>query len=145
MGPTKSAKRETVQRDWLLVDLENVTLGRAASQIAAILRGKHKPSFTPHCDTGDFVVVVNAEKARLTGDKWEAKLYHHHSGFPGGIKTFTARKLAERHPTDLLENAVRRMLPRTPLGRQMMRKLKIYAGAEHPHAAQQPRAYSLPL
>jgi large subunit ribosomal protein L13 len=113
---------------------------RAATQIASMLRGKHKPTFTPHADTGDFVVVVNAEKVRLTGNKWRDKPYIHHTLFPGGFKSYPAEKAVVRHPTRLVEDAVRRMLPRTNLGRAMMKKLKVYAGDQHPHAAQKPTA-----
>jgi len=142
-GTTRSAKAEDIQRKWFVVDVQDVVLGRAASQIAAILRGKHKPLFTPHCDTGDFVVVVNAEKVKLTGRKLEEKTYFRHSGYPGGGKTSTARQVLERHPTQIVEDAVRRMLRRSPLGRQMMGKLKVYAGPVHPHAAQKPEALKL--
>jgi large subunit ribosomal protein L13 len=143
MQTTLSAKPHEVERRWLLVDAQDLVLGRAASQIASILRGKHKPIFTPHVDTGDFVVVVNAEKIRLTGNKLTDKKYHHHSGYIGGIKSIDARTQLERHPTRVLEAAVRRMLRRSPLGRQMMTKLKIYAGPNHPHAAQQPEKLEL--
>lgn len=144
MQTTKSVRPEDVQRSWYVVDLADVVLGRAASQIATILRGKHKPTFTPHVDTGDYVIVVNAAKVRLTGNKEEDKVYYHHTGYIGGIKSSTAREIRERNPVRLVEDAVRRMLRRSPLGRQMMKKLKVYPGAEHPHVAQQPQAYKLP-
>jgi large subunit ribosomal protein L13 len=118
--------------------VKDVVLGRASTQIASVLRGKHKPTFTPHAECGDFVVVINAEAVKLTGKKWADKLYRHHTQFPGGLKTFTAQQAVERHPTRLVEDAVRRMLPRTALGRAMMKNLKIYAGEKHPHAAQKP-------
>jgi large subunit ribosomal protein L13 len=120
------------------MDVKDKVLGRAATQIASMLRGKHKPSFTPHADCGDFVVVVNAEKVRLTGKKWQDKKYVHHTLFPGGLKEYSAEQAVARHPTRLVEDAVRRMLPRTNLGRALMKKLKIYAGETHPHAAQKP-------
>jgi large subunit ribosomal protein L13 len=144
MQMTMSAKPQDIKRAWLVIDVQDVVLGRAASQIASILRGKHKPYFTPHADTGDFVIVVNAEKVRLTGNKWNDKMYHRHTGFIGGIKSTNAKTLLARHPTQLVEDAVSRMLRRSPLGRQMMTKLKVYVGSEHPHAAQQPTAYKLP-
>ncbi len=135
---TVFANRETADRKWVVIDVKDVVLGRASTQIASVLRGKHKPTFTPHAECGDFVVVVNAEAVKLTGKKWSDKLYRHHTQFPGGLKTFTAQQAVERHPTRLVEDAVRRMLPRTPLGRAMMKNLKIYAGEKHPHAAQKP-------
>ena len=130
--------RETADRTWVVIDVKDKVLGRVATQIASVLRGKHKPTFTPHADTGDFVVVVNAEKIKLTGKKWDDKQIISHSGFPGGLKSTSAKKTHDRHPTMLVEEAVRRMLPRTPLGRALMRKLKIYAGEKHPHTAQKP-------
>jgi large subunit ribosomal protein L13 len=135
---TAMASWETADRKWVVIDVKDQVLGRASTQIASVLRGKHKPVFTPHADCGDFVVVVNAEKVKLTGKKWDDKIYRHHTQFPGGLKEFTARQAVARHPTRLIEDAVRRMLPRTPLGRSLMKKLKIYGGADHPHAAQQP-------
>jgi large subunit ribosomal protein L13 len=135
---TVFANRETADRKWVVIDVKDVVLGRASTQIASVLRGKHKPTFTPHAECGDFVVVVNAEAVKLTGKKWADKLYRHHTQFPGGLKTFTAQQAVERHPTRLVEDAVRRMLPRTALGRAMMKNLKIYAGEKHPHAAQKP-------
>jgi large subunit ribosomal protein L13 len=144
MQKTLSAKPADIKRDWLVIDVKDVVLGRAATQIATLLRGKHKPTFTPHTDTGDFVIVVNAEKVRLTGKKWTDKMYHHHSGFIGGIHSANAKTIVERHPTQLIEDAVRRMIRRSPLGRDMMKKLKVYAGETHPHTAQQPKPYTLP-
>ncbi len=137
------ATPQTAEREWFVVDAEGQTLGRLASRIATILRGKHKPAYTPHVDTGDFVVVVNAEKVRLTGNKLDQKMYWRHSGYPGGIKGRTARQMLERKPEDVLRLAVKGMLPKNILGRNMLRKLKIYAGPEHPHQAQQPRPLEL--
>ena len=134
------AKPAEVQRKWLVIDATDRPLGRLATEAARILRGKHKPIFTPHADCGDFVVVVNAEKVRLTGKKWQDKKYIHHTQFPGGFREYTAEEAVARHPTRLVEDAVRRMLPRTNLGRALMKKLKIYAGDKHPHAAQKPAA-----
>ena len=138
---TYSARKGDIQRSWHLVDVADKVLGRAASQIASLLKGKHKPTYTPSIDTGDPVVVINAAKVKLTGKKEEAKLYHRHprAGFPGALKTTNARDLRARHPEDIVINAVRRMLPRNALGRQMMTKLKVYPGAEHPHVAQKPQ------
>ncbi|MCG6870696.1 MAG: 50S ribosomal protein L13 [Gammaproteobacteria bacterium] len=136
---TFSAKSEDVQRDWFLVDASDKVLGRLASEIAKRLRGKHKAVYTPHVDTGDYIVVINAERVRLTGNKEQNKVYYRHTGFPGGIKSITAAELRERAPERLLENAVKRMLPRNPLGRAMFRKLKVYSGTEHRHQAQQPK------
>ncbi|MFN3197495.1 MAG: 50S ribosomal protein L13 [Bradymonadia bacterium] len=128
---------------WFVVDLEGQTLGRAASKIAHVLRGKHKPTFTPHIDDGDFVVIINAEKVKLTGNKLQDKMYYKHTGFVGGIKETNAEKLLARHPDELIRKAVKGMLPRGPLGRAQLRKLKIYAGGEHPHSAQQPTVLDL--
>lgn len=139
MGPTISARAATVERRWFIVDAADQTLGRLASRVASVLRGKHKVVFTPHVDTGDFVVVVNAHRIKLTGRKWDRKLYRQHSLYPGGLTTFTAKQLLQRHPEDLMRLAVKRMLPNTPLGRRMFKKLKIYAADKHPHAAQQPQ------
>jgi large subunit ribosomal protein L13 len=136
---TFSAKSHEVRRNWLLVDADGKTLGRLASEIASRLRGKHKPEFTPHVDTGDYVVVVNAEKVHVTGNKAQNKLYHRHSGYIGGLKSTNFEKMIERYPTRVLETAVRGMLPKNPLGRAMFRKLKVYAGPDHEHAAQQPK------
>jgi len=140
---TFSAKSETVVHDWLLVDAADKTLGRIASAIAHRLRGKHKPEFTPHVDTGDYVIVVNAERVRVTGRKAKDKMYHRHSGYPGGIKSISFEKLIQQAPERALEHAIKGMLPKGPLGRDMYRKLKIYAGDTHPHAAQQPRAVDI--
>jgi large subunit ribosomal protein L13 len=140
---TYQQKPAEVQRDWFVVDAQGKVLGRLASRIAAILRGKHKPTFTPHVDGGDFVVVVNAEKVRLTGRKLHEKVYYWHSGYPGGIKSATAAQMLERKPEWVIQKAVQRMLPKNPLGRRMLRKLKVYRGPEHPHAAQQPKPLDL--
>ncbi len=140
---TYSAKSTDVQRGWYVVDASNQTLGRLASDIASRLRGKHKPEYTPHVDTGDYIVVVNAEKIRVTGRKLTDKQYHHHTGYPGGLKSISLEKLLQRAPERALQNAVKGMLPKNPLGRQMFRKLKVYAGAEHPHTAQQPEVLDL--
>jgi len=135
---TISAKFEPDQRKWLLVDAENQVLGRLASQIAMWLRGKHLPNFTPHVDMGDFVVVVNAEKVRLTGNKMDLKTYYRHSGYMGGVKTTIARKMNQENPEKIIRLAVWGMLPKNRLGRKLIKKLKVYRGAEHPHEAQQP-------
>ena len=140
---TISANSESVTHDWFVVDAEDKILGRMASEIAHRLRGKHKPEFTPHTDTGDFIVVVNAEKVRVTGKKMTDKLYHRHSGYIGGLKTTSFEKLIALHPTDPIQIAVKGMLPRGPLGRAMLKKLKVYAGATHPHAAQQPKELNI--
>ena len=128
---------------WFICDVEGQTLGRAATKIADVLRGKHRPTFTRHSDAGDFVVVVNADKVKLTKDKWQTKLYRDHSLFPGGLRTQTASELNKRHPGDLVKRAVRGMLPKGPLGRRIYKKLKVYAGGTHPHAAQQPQVLKL--
>ena len=135
---TFSAKPETVKRDWYLVDATDKTLGRLASEIARRLRGKHKAEYTPHVDTGDYIVVVNADKIRVTGRKATDKMYHHHTGYIGNLKSISFEKLQARAPGRVLELAVKGMLPKNPLGRAMYRKLKVFAGAEHSHAAQQP-------
>mgnify|MGYP000344873504 CR=1 FL=1 len=140
---TFSAKSETVTRDWFVVDAADKTLGRLAAEIAYRLRGKHKPEYTPHVDTGDYVVVVNAEKVRVTGKKATDKIYHHHTGYPGGLKSISFEKLIDKAPERVLQGAVRGMLPNNPLGRAMFGKLKVYAGAEHPHAAQQPQELNI--
>ena len=137
------AKPETVKRDWYIVDAEGKTLGRIATEIAARLRGKHKAAYTPHVDTGDYIIVVNAEKVHVTGKKFTDKMYHSHSGFPGGIKSISFDKLIQRKPEMVIEAAVKGMLPKGPLGRAMFRKLKVYAGAEHAHAAQQPQVLDI--
>src|SRR5918995_6285624 len=126
-------KPADVQEKWYLVNAEGKTLGRLAARVAGMLRGKHKPTFTPNVDTGDHVVIINAEKIHLTGDKMKTKTYTHHTGYPAGLKTVTAEHLHEKHPTDLLTKAIKGMLPKNPLGKQMARKLKVYAGSEHPH------------
>jgi large subunit ribosomal protein L13 len=131
------------QREWFVVDLENQVLGRAATRIASVLRGKHKPTFTPHVDDGDFVIVINADKVRLTGNKWGQKLYRRHSLYPGGLRETTAAEMREKHPDRIVRSAVWGMLPKGPLGRKMLKKLKIYAGPAHNHAAQQPRELAL--
>ena len=136
---TYAANPETRQRDWLIVDAEGKTLGRLATQIADALRGKRKPDYTPHCDTGDFVVVVNAEKIVVTGDKLREKRYWRHSGYPGGIRSRTLGEQLERRPEEVIRRAVRGMLPRNRLARKQLTKLKVYAGPDHPHSAQQPR------
>lgn len=140
---TFSAKPETVVQDWYVVDAEGKTLGRLSTEIARRLRGKHKPEYTPHVDTGDYIVVVNAEKVRVTGNKASDKMYYRHSGYPGGIKSMSFKQLIDRAPERAIETAVKGMLPRNPLGREMYRKLKVYAGTEHPHAAQQPMPLEL--
>lgn len=140
---TFSAKAHEVQRDWFVVDATDLVLGRLASQIALRLRGKHKAIYTPHVDTGDFIVVVNVEKIRVTGNKGEDKKYYRHTGYPGGIYETNFNKLQARHPARVLEKAVKGMLPKGPLGYAMIKKMKVYAGAEHPHAAQQPKTLSI--
>lgn len=136
---TFSAKSNEVQRDWYLVDANGQTLGRFASEIARRLRGKHKAEYTPHVDTGDYIVVINVDKLKVTGDKLRDKIYYRHSGYPGGLKSIPLGKLQAEHPARVLEIAVKGMLPKNPLGRDMFRKLKVYAGSEHMHAAQQPK------
>ena len=136
--PTRSLRDSDVERKWFVVDVADQILGRAATQVATVLRGKHKPSFTPHVDTGDFVIVVNADRVKLTGRKLQQKKYQWHTGYMGGIKEMTAERMLQKHPERVIEAAVKGMLPRGPLGRKMLKKLKVYAGAEHPHAAQQP-------
>lgn len=136
---TYVAKEHEVEKKWYLVDAQDMVLGRLASQIAIRLRGKHKPIFTPHADTGDFVVVINAEKVSLTGNKWDNKMYYRHTGYLGGLKQISARKLIEKKPDQVLYMAVKRMLPKNSLGRRQLKKLKIYAGSEHPHVAQNPQ------
>jgi len=136
---TEVAKAENVKHDWYVVDAQDVVLGRLATQVANVLRGKNKAIFTPSVDTGDFVIVVNAEKIALTGRKLDDKMYYHHTGFPGGLKEITAGKLLEKKPEDLIRKAVKGMLPKNKLARHMLKKLKVYAGASHPHDAQQPK------
>ncbi len=136
---TFSAKAATVKRDWYLVDASDKTLGRLATEIARRLRGKHKPEYTPHVDTGDYIIVINADKVKVSGNKTKDKIYHHHTGYPGGLKSMSFEKLQQRAPERIIERAVKGMLPKNPLGREMFRKLKIYAGPEHRHEAQQPK------
>lgn len=140
---TYIAKPEDFSRDWFVVDATDLILGRLATQVAMRLRGKHKPIFTPHMDTGDFIVVVNADKVKLTGRKWEQKTYYRHSGYPGGITATAAKRLVQLKPEELLRTAVRGMLPKNRLGRQLLKKLKVYAGPDHPHKAQQPQPLAL--
>ncbi len=140
---TYVAKPSEIQKRWYVVDAEGKTLGRLASRIAAILRGKHKPTYTPFLDTGDYVIVINADKVVVTGDKAEGKLYYRHSGYPGGLKTTTFRRMMQTRPERVIEIAVRGMLPHNRLGRAMAKKLKVYAGPVHPHEAQQPERLEL--
>lgn len=140
---TLSAKPETVQRDWYIVDASGKTLGRLCSELASRLRGKHKPIFTPHVDTGDYLVVVNAEKIHATGNKLQDKKYHRFTGYVGNLKTESLAEALERHPERVIEIAVKGMLPKNPLGRAMYKKLKVYKGSEHPHAAQQPQVLDI--
>ena len=137
------AKEKEVKKNWYLVDAKNKILGRLATQIAMRLRGKHKPVFTPHADTGDFIVVINAEKVSLTGKKWDKKIYYRHSGYIGGLKEISAKKLLEKKPEDVLRFAVKGMLPKNSLGRRQLKKLKIYVGSDHPHQAQQLEALEI--
>lgn len=136
---TYMATPETVEKEWFVVDAQGQTLGRLASRIAMVLRGKHKPTYTPHEDAGDFVIVVNVDKVRLTGRKLDQKMYYWHSGYPGGIKGRTARQMLDKKPEEVLTRAVKGMLPKNVLGRHMLRKLKMYANPDHPHQAQQPK------
>jgi len=140
---TFTAKAETVERAWWLIDADNLVLGRLASEVAKRLRGKHKPEYTPHIDTGDYIIVVNAEKVRVTGRKTTDKIYYHHTGYVGGIKSIPFNKLIKKSPEVVIQRAVKGMLPKGPLGRAMFRKLKIYAGSAHNHAAQQPTLLNL--
>lgn len=140
---TYMAKGESLQRNWYVVDAEGMVLGRLSSQVAAILRGKHKPIYTPHVDTGDHVIIVNADKVVLTGKKLDQKKYYHHTGYPGGLKEVTYRALLQTKPEFAVYEAIRRMMPKGPLGRQMLTKLRVYKGAEHQHAAQKPQALEL--
>lgn len=135
-------RNETVRHDWYHVDATDKVLGRLAVDIARVLMGKHKPTYTPHVDTGDFVVVTNCQNIKLTGNKWQQMTYDRYTYYPGGFKSETAEQLAQRHPDRIIQHAVRRMLPKNALGRRMLKKLKIYSGGEHPHAAQQPRAWA---
>jgi len=140
---TFSAKSHEVKRDWYIIDAKDKVLGRLAAEIAHRLRGKHKSEYTPHVDTGDYIVVTNADKVKVTGNKHQDKMYYSHSGFPGGIKSINFAKLQLENPTKIIERAVKGMLPKNPLGREMYRKLKVYVGAEHPHVAQQPKTLDL--
>ncbi|RUO23504.1 50S ribosomal protein L13 [Aliidiomarina iranensis] len=137
------AKAETVKRDWFVVDADGKTLGRLATEVATRLRGKHKPEYTPHVDTGDYIVIINAEKITVTGNKAKDKMYHSHSGYPGGLKSISFEKLQAKKPEMIIEAAVKGMLPRGPLGRAMFRKLKVFAGPEHAHVAQQPKTLEI--
>ncbi len=141
--PTASAKPAEVQRDWYLVDATDKILGRLASEVAKRLKGKHKPTYTPHVDTGDCIVVINAEKVRVTGNKLDDKMYHRYTGYVGNLKSNNLRVMLTKHPERVIENAVKGMLPKNPLGRAMFRKLKVYKGPEHKHAAQQPQVLEL--
>ena len=143
MRTTFMAKSHEIERDWLVVDAEGETLGRLASEVAALLRGKHKPTYTPHVDSGDHVIIINAEKIELTGNKLKDKIYYRHSGYTGSLKQRTALEMRTNYPTKMLELAIKGMLPKGPLGSQTYRKLNVYAGPEHPHAAQNPEAYTL--
>jgi large subunit ribosomal protein L13 len=139
---TISAKKETIERDWYVIDAEGEIVGRLASRIAHVLRGKHKPSYTPHVDTGDHVIVINADKVRFTGMKTDQKQYLRHTGYPGGQRSMTPREAMAKKPYFVIENAVRGMLPKNSLGRQMFRKLHVHAGPDHPHVAQQPKEFN---
>ncbi|MCP4473782.1 MAG: 50S ribosomal protein L13 [Gammaproteobacteria bacterium] len=136
---TYSANEQTAEQRWYIVDAENKTLGRMATQVARYLRGKHKPEYTPHVDVGDYIVVINAEKAYFSGKKRDDKMYHHYSGYPGGMKSRNLQMVLDSHPERVIESAVRGMMPKGPLGRKMLKKLKVYAGSAHPHDAQQPQ------
>ena len=140
---TPSTRPQDVERQWCVIDAEGQTLGRLSTEIARRLRGKHKPEYTPHVDTGDYIVVINAEKITVTGNKLAKKIYYHHTGYIGNLKSITLGKLLDKHPERVIEKAVKGMLPRNPLGRAMYRKLKVYAGNEHPHSAQQPVTLTL--
>lgn len=143
MRTTYMAKPAEVERNWYIVDAEGKTLGRLASEVASIIRGKHKPQFTPHVDTGDFVIVINAEKIVLSGKKMDKKMYYRHSGYPGGLKSATAKEMVTKRPEKMMELAVHGMLPKTRLGNKMKLRLKVYAGSEHPHQAQNPQVWEL--
>lgn len=143
MTRTFSPKPEDVQRDWVIIDATDIVLGRLATHVAVLLRGKHKATFAPHMDMGDFVIIINAEKVALTGAKLAQKRAYRHSGYPGGLSSMTYIEMLEKHPTRAVEKAVRGMLPKNSIGRAQLTKLKVYAGAEHPHAAQQPKTYTL--
>lgn len=143
MNKTFTLKAQDIQKEWLVIDATNLTVGRLASEVAHILRGKHKPTFTPHMDCGDNVIIINAEKVKFTGNKWSDKIYYRHTNHPGGLKSETASEMLEKHPESILERAIKGMLPKNKLGRQMYRNVYIYAGENHPHEAQQPKAYTL--
>lgn len=143
MKNTYMQKKETVERNWYVIDATDLTLGRLATKVATVLRGKHKPTYTPHIDCGDFVIVVNADKVNLTGKKLDQKIYYNHSGYTGGLRERTARVMKEQYPVEMVERAIKGMLPHNRLGRQMYRKLFVYAGSEHPHTAQQPKEMKL--
>lgn len=140
---TFSAKPAEVKRDWYVIDAEGKTLGRLATEVARRLRGKHKPTYTPHVDTGDYIVIVNAEKIHVTGNKLDQKVYHHHTGYIGNLKSETLKERLERHPERAIEAAVKGMLPKNPLGRAMFKKMKVFVGSEHTHAAQQPQTLEI--
>lgn len=140
---TKSAKKSEVERTWYVVDAQTAVVGRLCTKIAMVLRGKHKPSYTPHCDTGDYVIVVNADKVRFSGNKMADKKYIRYSGYPGGQKSRTAQEMLDKKPQDIIEKAVRGMIPKNRLGRQVIKKLYVYAGPDHPHAAQQPQELNI--
>lgn len=143
MNRTYVTKREDIERDWYVVDASGQTLGRLASEVAQIIRGKHKPTFSPAVDVGDYVIVVNAEKVHVTGQKLDQKMYYRHSGYPSGLKELSLGRMLEEHPTRVIQFAVKGMLPKNKLGRKMVKKLKVYAGPDHPHQAQQPEALEL--
>ncbi len=140
---TYVTKPAEVERDWWVVDAKGQTLGRLAARLAPILKGKHKPTYAPNVDTGDFVIVINADRIHVTGTKLDAKMYHRHSGYPGGLSSITLRVMLDKHPERVIQYAVRGMLPKNPLGRKMLKKLKVYAGDQHPHQAQQPKTLEL--
>lgn len=135
--------KETVERNWYVIDAENLPLGRVATKAASMLRGKHKPTYTPHIDCGDYIIIVNAQKVKLTGNKLNDKMYYDHSGFPGGLRERNAKTMIESYPVEMVERAVKGMLPKGPLGRQMFKKLFVYAGENHNHAAQKPQAVTI--
>ena len=139
MKDTFMQKKENVERNWYVVDATDKTLGRLSSEVAKVLRGKHKPTFTPHVDCGDYVIVLNAEKIHLSGDKLDKKVYYNHSGYPGGLRERKARVMRDKYPVEMLERSIKGMLPKGRLGRQMSKKLFVYSGSEHPHSAQQPK------
>lgn len=143
MNKTYSLKASEIQKDWLVIDAEGLTVGRLASEVAHLLRGKHKPTFTPHMDCGDNVIIINAEKVKFTGNKWSDKVYYRHTNHPGGLKQETAGQLLEKAPERILEKAIKGMLPKNKLGRQMYRNLYVYAGPDHKHEAQQPKEYKV--